>query len=449
VGKSKTKKFYKASLSLIIMFLISMLIILSQNIKESKADEVNYIYFDLSAGNVTIDKSTYTGYVFKTVSGTTSTVTITGTHKSSNNYYVYQSNSTNKKTTGLQSNNYVLPTYSRVKYNGQNWGDYITNHPKKSTAGADSVDEVIKAWGEVSHQGTSVSSGAAYTSSKRQPTPYYIYVTGEKSQSFNITLDNVWSSYWAATSGANHISGITYAIPEDTSDSANTGNTLNLYFKGDNRLGRIHCATHDGTNGNYRDDINNTNILYITGDKDATLTACNLKANSNKNNTAGAIGGTDSNDHSTKIDIQNINVYAGSAYFDYGTAIGGGGNGYGIVTIGGDATVTAIASSTGTAIGGGCGTSGPGGYGDVTIQSGNVYAYNYIPYQIKAITKADDVVSEHEVQTAWSDAIPTAIGGGSSGAQIGGYGKVNISGGNVFAYSEVGNAIGGGRWRKR
>ena len=220
---------------------------------------------------------------------------------------------------------------------------------------------------------------------------------------------------------------------------------MQLYFKGDNRVGRIHCATHDGTNMRYTDDINNTNSITITGDSDATLTGGNLLSNSNKNNTAGIIGGTDSYDHTVKITLKKIIIYAGNAYFDYGTAIGGGGNGFGIVTIDENATVTAITSSTGTAIGGGCGTSGPGGKGEVTIKSGNVYAYNYKPYMIKAVTKDGDKITEWTENTSYSDAIPTAIGGGSSGAQIGGLGKVNITGGNVFAYSQVGNAIGGGR----
>ena len=129
--------------------------------------------------------------------------------------------------------------------------------------------------------------------------------------------------------------------------------------------------------------------------------------------------------------FETITIYAGGGRLDFGSAIGGGGNGPGRITIN-SGRITAVNSSTGAAIGGGCGTSGPGGYGNVTINGGSVYAYNYKPHYT---SENDD---------SYTDAMPTAIGGGSSGLQIGGTGIVKITGGYVYAYSEVGNAIGGG-----
>ena len=73
----------------------------------------SYIYFDLAAGNVTIGKSTYTGYVF--VDGAATEVK--GTHGDSNKYYVYQSTDVNKADTGYATVSYThLDVYKRQGY---------------------------------------------------------------------------------------------------------------------------------------------------------------------------------------------------------------------------------------------------------------------------------------------------------------------------------------------
>lgn len=403
-----------------IIYLCFMFVILLMLFSTNSQAAENYIYFDLTAGPVTITATTYSGKIFKTTSGTTTTQTISGTHSTSNKYYVYQSNSSNKAKTGLVNGTYVLPSYSRVKYNNQAWGDFITNHPSKSTAGADSVDEVISAWGSVAKNATTASSGAAVTAG-RTPTANYISITGDST--FDLSIDNLWSSYQPGTSS--NWGAISF-VP------ASKNSTLTLRIKGDNRFGNIHCATHDGRNGVYTD-MDHTSKMIVTtvsGNDDATLTCANVQVDTNTNSTSSAIGGTDTHDHAVKMYFEQGTVYAGSAYLDFCTAIGGGGNGDGRVTISGG-RVTAVHSSTGSAIGGGCGTRGAGGYGEVNITGGSVYAYSYSPYS--------------EVYNTYLKALPTAIGGGSSGIREGGIGIVKISGtSNVFAYSEVGTAIGGG-----
>ena len=78
------------------------------------------------------------------------------------------------------------------------------------------------------------------------------------------------------------------------------------------------------------------------------------------------------------------------------------------------ANIWSIASS---AIGGGGSLRSIGSDGNVNISGGNIYAYS---------------------------ALGTAIGGGSSSMQRGGNAVINISGGNIIARSGAGNGIGGG-----
>ena len=140
------------------------------------------------------------------------------------------------------------------------------------------------------------------------------------------------------------------------------------------------------------------------------------------------IGGTDNDDYVNGIEIQGGTIFAGAKFDDNCTAIGGGGNGYGKVSISGG-TVTAVSSSTGCAIGGGIGWSSAGGAGDVTISGGTVYAYNHGFGSGTGVYKF----------------VPaTAIGGASSGQSAGNTGTVTISAGTVYAQSTGGTAIGGG-----
>ena len=373
------------------------------------------IYFDLRAGDVSITENTYTGYRYD---GGNTAVKVTGNHVSGQHYYVYQS-AKNQYDMGIYDtdNDGVLelhlPVYDPVQYNGMAWGDYITNHPTRSTQSnkAYSDKDVTNAWVAATKNTT-----RTYTENRISIT------TGRTSATeFNLTIDNIWSS--------KHTSGVDVGL---RFSPLGTYKTLNLVLKGDNRLARLHCAIDGGTNGKYTEDTGHTSLMTFAADPsdpNATLTICNPTTTTNATYTAAAIGGTDSIDHTVKLFFNSGTIYAANGGNDFGTAIGGGGNGDGRVTINGG-RITALASSTGTAIGGGCGTSGPGGYGEVTITGGEVYAYNYKP-----CGRGSD---------KFANALPTAIGGGSSGIQIGGKGIVCIKGGYVYAYSQVGVAIGGG-----
>jgi len=170
-----------------------------------------------------------------------------------------------------------------------------------------------------------------------------------------------------------------------------------------------------------------------------------------------AIGGNDSGGNHERclgIVINSGVLFAGSTVEENCSAIGGGGNGIGGVTINGG-VVTAVASTTGTAIGGGIGYSSSGGEGIVTIKGGNVYAYNLdnlrsIPSS--AIGGAGSSNSTGTIGTVTIEggyvyaysALGTAIGGGSSAYNVGGDARVTITGGQVIAKSGTGAGIGGG-----
>lgn len=110
------------------------------------------------------------------------------------------------------------------------------------------------------------------------------------------------------------------------------------------------------------------------------------------------------------------------------TAIGGGGNGDGKISITGG-NITAISSCTGAAIGGGIGWIFRGGYADVSITGGTVYAENLNYY-----TRDNKVLYGG-----------VAIGSGSSMEWSGSAAKIHIGGtSNVTAYARYGNGIGSG-----
>ncbi len=153
------------------------------------------------------------------------------------------------------------------------------------------------------------------------------------------------------------------------------------------------------------------------------------------------IGGTDSNDHSMGMYFNGGTVYAASAPLDNCTAIGGGGNGTGEVTINGG-RVTAVAYTTGTAIGGGIAHTGVGGIGIVQINGGKVYAYNYGQPAYQTVSNFGSANAEQK--WAASHVAGTAIGGASSIIQSGSQGTVTVTGGTVYAESLGGSGLGGG-----
>lgn len=388
------------------------------------------VYFDLSAGEVTINASTYTGYRFD---GGTTALTVTGKTADVTAFYVYQSDSSNQSTVGLSGNategySMALPVYDRV----ENWAAYITDNTD--------VAGVITEW--------QTRAEAA----ERSATPNNIDISGNVN--ITVTVDNVWSSYHDGIkhgyndqgihytdNGSRKTGGISY-IPDATN-----GGSVILKFKGDNRFGNIFY-TGNFYNGDIRSDsvsIPANRHFILTGDDDSTLTVCDLRttfpdktneqAGKGDNFFCSVIGSHDgkSFQNLSGLEIAGGCVYAGALKEDDCTAIGAGGNGYAEITISGG-TVTAVTTSSGTAIGGGIGKGDPGGAADVTISGGTVYAYNFS--SDRRSYGGTNVVNY---------ILAAAIGSGSSGKLVSERTTtVKITGGTVYARSVGGPAIGGG-----
>lgn len=364
------------------------------------------IYFDLALANVTINGSSYSGKVYR--NGQEETVS--GTHISGNNYYVYQSTEANRA--GIWDGNVCTPPhYDGITIGGRPWSEFITDNPD--------VDQVIEAW-DKSHTGVATAVG-------RQATEHWIGISG--AVTCNLTIDNIFSTYQDVSPTNRTTAGITF-VPTRGNNSV-TNAVVTVKIVGDNRIGAVHYANNTTAN--------NGNQIVFEGN--GTLTVADVDGNTMagspgsevgldsgkgywSNHWSSAIGGHDDSDEqiSNGIVINSGIIFAGTTMAENCTAIGGGGNEYGKVTINGG-TVTAVATTTGTAIGGGIGYGSPGGEGEVIITGGNVYAYNHA--------------------NKWN--IPSsAIGGAGSRGNYGQKGNVNISGGYVYAESALGTAIGGG-----
>ncbi len=392
------------------------------------ADE--YIYFDLALGNVTIGASSYSGKIY--ANGTTETVS--GTRTGSEKFYIYQSTSANLATTGYATEtdwtnkeNCQVPTYTRVHNGATPWTTYIKNNTK--------VKEVIDAW-----------AGAA-GNSERTPTDYYITFAEASDYTADVVIDNIWSSYvdprtFRKTGGISAHLGY------------KTDTKIQLRLKGDNRVGNVHYHARRDTRNQ---------IIFSNGEAEGqtpgSITVADFPDDLDANHWCSAIGGCDDNGHdqSDGIVIEGGEIWAGTTPEDNCTAIGGGGNEYGRVTISGG-TVTAVVSSTGTAIGGGIGFGSQGGDADITIGGGEIYAYNlgiaknakdifegYIPaaaigggssYRSKGNNSTSVTISDGFVYAQCMGG--TAIGGGGSATQSGGPATITITGGTVIAKSVSG-----------
>lgn len=357
------------------------------------------ICFDLAAGDVSIGSSKYSGFIY--VKGEVKPVT--GDHKAENKYYIYQSTDANKETTGYTSEDNLkakigcqVPAYDRVKNEETLWYKYITNK-------AD-VYAVIDNW------------KAAATAAKRTETKHRIIFTA--GATYDVTIDNIWSNY--------HIRNVARTTGGITAHLGYNKNTIiQLKLKGDNRFGNIHYYAEENTKNQ---------IIFSDGEGGAdpgSITVADFPEDRGANYWCSAIGGNDNGyDPSDGIVIKSGVIYAGTTSADDCTAIGGGGNEFGRVTITGG-TVTAVTASTGTAIGGGIGWGDVGGNADVTITGGHVYAYNH------------GIGPDSGSYVSFVPA--AAIGGGSASTNNGNKRTVvTISGGYVYAQSVAGTAIGGG-----
>lgn len=396
------------------------------------ADEQDeYIYFDLAAGSVTIGKTTYTGWVY--VGGVLTKVT--GTHEAKNKYYIYQSTEENRMSTGYADETaYInktgcrVPVYQRVMYEGKPWTEYITNNTD--------VKAVSEAW-----ETAAIAAGRTAVGKQAGATGNYIIFTANSKYTADVTIDNIWT-YFQKPGPSRSEGGIAAHFV------ANIDVNITIRLKCDNRLGNIHYGANRGTNNQ---------IIFCNGDESdapGSLTVADFPNNFGGNYWCSAIGGDDSKcDRSDGIVINSGVIYAGTTSEDDCTAIGGGGNEYGGVTINGG-TVTAVSASTGTAIGGGIGWGNQGGDARVVINGGTVYAYNhgigpdsgsyvsFVPAAAigggSASTNTGNKDTYVEINGGFVYAQSkggVAIGGGGSGTQTGGKATVNISGGTVIAKS--------------
>lgn len=424
---NKIKRLIRISASMLAVLMIATAIFCATPLKV-EAEEDEYIYFDLAAGSVTIGESTYTGCVY--VNGTVTTVT--GSHKSGNHYYVYQSTEDNRGTTGYfgkVSGQPILPTYDRVTYNGESWGAYITNHPGDTNASTDdeneydgsaSVKRVITAWEDA-------------VSGKRTSTGNKITFSGNVGE-VELVIDNIWSHFQTISQGRTD-GAICYNA------SGYDKNSITIKLKGDNRVPNIFYRTYGAANEpEFDTTYDNKMIFDVYDDITATLTVADNSTHYGGNFWNSAIGSSDSYDACKGLVFNNGVIYAGTTSTDDCTAIGGGGNGAATITINGG-TITAVASTSGSTIGGGIGKSAQGGSADITITSGTIYSYNF------GYGYGSQEITNYNLRDRSTDPyiVSSAIGGGSSYALAGcKYAVVNISGGTVYAQSVGGTAIGGG-----
>ena len=399
-----------------------------------KREALEYIYFDLNAGNVTINADGYKGYVYK--NGGASKLEVKGTHNPANKYYVYQSAPNNTASPGYYKNTgwsgepdksvFTVPAYDlayvwldAARTQKMLWTDYITNNT--------SVEDVIHAWDDENGAGKVTSNSGRLLSAdkynktgakgavrnvQREATKNRITVSGTLGE-VSLLIDNVYSTYQEAFQRGRTTGGISF-IPTGTT-------TLTINMVGDSRFGCIHYTNTDSNPDNRKLVFEGTGSVTVA-DADYYVQTDGGVTGYYSNRSCSAIGGNDDTDHAYNIIINSGIIFAGGTKAEYCTAIGGGGNGYTRITINGG-VVTAVASGTGTAIGGGTGVELAGGKGIVTINNGNIYAYNH--------------ANRLNIPTS-------AIGGAGSKNKEGNTGIVTINGGNVYAVSALGTAIGGG-----
>lgn len=250
-----------------------------------------------------------------------------------------------------------------------------------------------------------------------------------------MVLDNIWCSYMGGASGNNKdFGGINIRCDGDT-----WSKNFTFRLKGTNIFSRIFYYTEsNGTKSrvkftSFKGDGYTDGNLIVIGKQTTKSNEVHGKLAMNGWNAV--IGGSDSRARTYGLEFAGGTILAVATAQDQCTAIGAGGNGEGYVKITGG-KVTAIAYTTGTAIGGGIGHLSAGGSSRVEIEGGEVYAYNLgQPYALTC---------DSPEARAYNFVPGTAIGGGSSYQAAGNSGNVTIKGGKVYAYSNAGSGIGGG-----
>jgi len=404
-------------------------------LKKASGGETDYIYFDLALGNVVFGSSAelqtsldnpgnnYYGKVMK--DGVVTTVS--GTHSASNKYYIYQSTASNRASTGWHGSVMTVPTYPSIEVDGKPWKEYITNNTD--------LPSVISNW-----KTKALAAG-------RDSTTNCILVSLNNVNTADIVLDNLWIEYFSYLLSDKGAGGI-YSwrsgdIAIGAKAKATNYNSRPVFrLKGDNRLYHVFVPNNGNVNCTFTSEEGD-------GSTAGTLTAAPSHPFQLIGQGRDVIGSTDIG----YSRLGGLKEDANYLYFKGGTffvsdalmssngstedkiikgspyvsgVIGGGGNTPSVVRISGG-NVTALSHSTSAAIGGGGGYIAAGGYGRVEISGGNTYAYSFgVYYQNR------------------NKAVPTtAIGAGGSIEAPGANGIVRISGGHVYAQSVGGCAIGG------
>lgn len=419
----------------------------------SSSKSLEYIYFDLYYGDVTIKSGSYSGYVSDGNGGKRA---VTGTHNADNKYYIYQSDG----TTGD-----ILPEYERVM-DGK-WGEYITNNTD--------VLDVIEKWKteaaavgrsetpvEIKLNENGVDDKGNKIPDVNVPMHHRIDILSAESvtTNFDVTLDNIWSGF--QNDDCRNAQGEFYKLDEIkegphyrttgglTFRPQNKTTTANIKLVGDNRFGNIHYEVGGGAGGvagckTSEIDSKVEQMFFSDASQDgipATLTVANLDGDNGYNHFCAVIGGANNPDYVPGLVFESGVIYAGATELDNCTAIGGGGCGFGGVTINGG-TITAVTATNGAAIGGGIGDGSNGGAADIEITGGTVYAYNK-GLAIEGTRESRGVEGSIAGQVIYAAMPAVAIGSGSSRRQWTVPAKINISGGTVYAESVGGTAIGGG-----
>lgn len=417
------------------------------------------IYFDLAAGDITINNTTYTGYRYKSNgSGGFDVESVSAEHNDDYIYYVYQSTEAftegsytiadNRGSVGYINGTFTRPPYPGVEGpNGEPWADYITNNK--------CVEDVIEMWDDGKFVKGSDAENEQHTDiakvrdAGRTHTNHKISISG--SGKYNLTIDNIYSAFQQPSTGRT-TGGIAY--------TPNGTGTLTINSIGDNRVGCVHKDNSSTSKvffeGTGSLTIADTDFLTNKAPADGTGDVGDFEAGYYSNHWNAAIGNNDSQNNCYGIVINSGVIFAGTTKAENCSAIGGGGNGIGDVTISGG-IVTAVATTTGSAIGGGIGFHSQGGQGIVTITGGNVYAYNFanrwnIPSSaiggggtMESTVNAGTTISISGGNIYAESDLGTAIGGGSSYTKQGGEATINISGGKIVAKSNTNSAgIGGG-----
>ena len=376
-----------------------------------EVDLTKYVVLDLAEGDITISQSGYSGYEWTSEGGNTVTNGQLGARTA---YYIIQSNGSH--TASVNGDILTTPAYQD-----------ITNVVNETDVAA-----VAEAW------------DAAAEIAGRAGTEHYITVTPSSDMDVTVVLDDIWSTQ-QQNSASSKVGGFVFN-PAGTYTNAKT--TVKL--RGDNRMLKFYYGSSKDKNNeiifqNFDNADSEMGSLTVVGNQNIFYANSSYLTkdggNVTRNNWASVMGADDGTGNADGFVFQGGCIYVGAGRYENCSAIGGGGNDYGGITITGG-IVTAVAHTTGAAIGGGIGHNSKGGEATITIRGGEVYAYNFGVEAWNWVSDYGSVTADEK--TAASHIPGAAIGGGSSIKAAGAAATINIFGGTVYAESRGGCAIGGG-----